>query len=162
MKKKTNKSDFLIETYKGSGIKTDGGGNKPPPPMDETVPYTDTTVRETPFIDFMLPLNPPVRVSSVYSGCTTLLSEKDNQMLLMAISSLEEAYGTKTFAIDKVAAEVYAVRGDQVTSISLQGYSQQEEQPLEGAVGFATPRNLYTQGRGNLCENRYSLPALWN
>ena len=55
--------------------------------MDETVPYTDTTVRETPFIDFMLPLNPPVRVSSVYSGRTTLLSKKDNQMLLMAIIS---------------------------------------------------------------------------
>ena len=148
-KKKTNKSDFLIETYKGSGIKTDGGGNKPPPPMDETVPYTDTTVSETPFIDFMLPLNPPVRVSLVYSGRTTLLSEKDNQMLLMAISSLEEAYGTKTFAIDKVTAEVYAVRGDQVTPIGLQGYSQQEEQPLEGAVGFApqgtsTPREEET------------------
>ena len=62
---------------------------------------------------------------------------------------MEEAYGTKTFAIDKVIAEVYAVRGDQVMPIGLQGYSQQEKQPLEGAVGFApqgtsTPREQET------------------
>ena len=48
-------------------------------------------MRETPFIDFMLPLNPPVRVSTVYAGRTTLLSERDNQMLLLKLNMLEEA-----------------------------------------------------------------------
>ena len=47
---------------------TVGGENQPPPPMEETLPYTESAIRETPFIDFMLPLNPPVRVSTVYSG----------------------------------------------------------------------------------------------
>ena len=63
--------------------------------MEETIPYVERTIRETPFVDFMLPLNPPVRVSTVYAGkWTTLLSERDNQMLLLKLDMLEEAYGT--------------------------------------------------------------------
>ena len=38
--------------------------------MELTVPYVVQTQREVPFIDFMIPLNPPVRVSTVYAGCT--------------------------------------------------------------------------------------------
>ena len=70
-------------------------------------------------------------------------------MLLLTINSLKETYGTGTFAIDKVTAEVYSVKDDQVTPIGLQGYPEQEERHLEGAVGFApqgtsTPREEET------------------
>ena len=136
-KKGSNKAEFLIKTYEDSGVKTVGGEIQSPPSMEETLPYTESTIRETPFIDFMLPLNPPIRVSTVYAGCTSLLSERDNQMLLLTINSLKETYGMGTFAIDKVTAEVYSVKDDQVTPIGLQGYPEQEERPLEGAVGFA-------------------------
>ena len=64
-------------------------------------------------------------------------------MLLLIINSLKETYGTGTFAIDKVTAEVYSVKDDQVTPIGLQGYPEQEERPLEGAIGFA-PQNAST------------------
>ena len=57
-------------------------------------------------------------------------------MLLMTINSLKETYGTGTFAIDKVTAEVYSVKDKQVVPIGLQGYPEQEKRPLEGAVGF--------------------------
>ena len=154
-RKGSNKDDFLIKTYEGSGVKTVGGKNQSPPSMEETLPYTESTIRETPFIDFMLPLNPPVRVSTVYAGHTSLLSERDNKMLLLTINSLKETYGMGTFAIDKVTAEVYSVKDDQVTPIGLQGYPEQEERPLEGAVGFApqstsTPKEEEIQLKTNV------------
>ena len=45
-----------------------------PVDMDQTVPYVDQTQREVPFIDFMIPLNPLVQVSTVYARHTALLS----------------------------------------------------------------------------------------
>ena len=89
-----------------------GGENQPSPHMEETLPYTESTIRETPFIDFMLPFDPPVRVSTVYAGHTGLLSEMDNQMLLLTMNSLKETYGMGRFAIDKVTAEVYSVKNN--------------------------------------------------
>ena len=76
-------------------------------------------------------------------------------MLLLTINSLKETYGTGTFAIDKVTAEVYSVKNDQVTPIGLQGYPEQEEGPLEGAVGFApqstsTPKEEEIQLKTNV------------
>ena len=100
-----SKDDLLIRTYKSPWVAIDKGLNKTSPAMEETIPYVERTIRETPFIDFMLPLNPPVRVSTVYAGRTTLLSERDNQMLLLKLNMLEEAYGTNIFAVDKVTAE---------------------------------------------------------
>ena len=47
---------------------------------EPTVPYIDQTLREIPFTDFFIPVNPPVRVSTVYAGRMPLLSEKDHQM----------------------------------------------------------------------------------
>ena len=137
LRKGSNRAEFLIKTYEGSSVKTVGGENQPSPHMEEMLPYTESNIRETPFIDFMLPLDPPVRVSTVYAGRTGLLSERDNQMLLLTINSLKETYGMGTFAIDKVTAEVYSVKDDRVTPIDLQGYPEQEKRPLEGAVGFA-------------------------
>ena len=67
-RKGSNKDEFLIKTYEGSRVKTVGVENQPPPHMEEMLPYTESTIRETPFIDFMLPLNPLVRVSTVYAG----------------------------------------------------------------------------------------------
>ena len=139
------KDDFLIRTYKSPWVATDKGLNKNSPAMEETIPYVERTIRETPFIDFMLPLNPPVRVSTVYAGRTTLLSERDNQMLLLKLNMLEEAYGTNIFAVDKVTAEVYSVLNDVVTPIGLQGYEEPGDVQPEGAVGFdpcstSTPR----------------------
>ena len=58
-------------------------------------------------------------------------------MLLLTINSLKETYGTSMFAIDKLTAEVYSMKDKQVTPIGLQGYTEQEKRPLEGAVGFA-------------------------
>ena len=86
---------------------------------------------------------------------TSLLSERDNQMLLLTINSLKETYGMGTFAIDKVTAEVYSVKDDQVTPIGLQGYPEQEERHLEGAVGFApqstsTPKEEEIQLKTNV------------
>ena len=114
----------------------DKGLKKNSPEMEETIPYVERTIRETPFIDFMLPLNPPVRVSTVYAGRTPLLSERDNQMLLLKLDMLEEAYGTNIFAVDKVTAEVYSVLNDVVTPIGLQGYEEPGDVQPEGAVGF--------------------------
>ena len=140
-----SKDDFLIRTYKSPQVATDKGLNKNSPAMEETIPYVERTIRETPFIDFMLPLNPPVRVSTVYAGRTTLLSERDNQMLLLKLNMLEEAYGTNIFAVDKVTAEVYSVLKDVVTPIGLQGYEEPGDVQPEGAVGLdpcstSTPR----------------------
>ena len=61
--------------------------------MEETIPFVDRTMQEMPFIEFLLSLNPPVRVSTVYAGRTPILSERDNQMLLLKLDMLEEAYG---------------------------------------------------------------------
>ena len=54
--------------------------------MELTVPYVDHTQREFPFVDFMIPLNPPVRVSTVYAGCTALLSRKRSSDVLGKVS----------------------------------------------------------------------------
>ena len=43
--------------------------------MEQTVPYIDQAQREIPFTDFIIPVNPPARVSTVYAGQTSLLSE---------------------------------------------------------------------------------------
>ena len=60
--------------------------------MELTVPYVDHTQREFPFVDFMIPLNPPVRVSTVYAGCTALLSERGHQMCLVKLVNMDELY----------------------------------------------------------------------
>ena len=44
--------------------------------MELTVSDVDCTQREFPFVDFMIPLNPPVRVSKVYAEHKALLSER--------------------------------------------------------------------------------------
>lgn len=41
--------------------------------MKYTVPYVDEFQRELPFTDFLIPINPPVQVSTVYAGHTALL-----------------------------------------------------------------------------------------
>ena len=119
--------------------------------MEETIPFVERTIRETPFIDFMLPLNPPVRVSTVYTGRTPMLSERDNQMLLLKLDMLEEAYGTNIFAVDKVTAEVYSVLNDVVTPIGLQGYEELGDVPPEGAVGF-NPGSTSTPREGEVIQ----------
>ena len=40
----------------------------PPVDMEQTVPYIDQAQRDIPFTDFIIPINPPVRVSTVYVG----------------------------------------------------------------------------------------------
>ena len=55
-------------------------GNTLQADMEQTIPYIDQTQREIPFTDFLIHVNPPVRVSTVYAGQTSLLSEKDHQM----------------------------------------------------------------------------------
>ena len=119
-----SKDDLLIRTYKSPRVTIDKGKNQTSSAMEETIPFVERTIRETPFIDFLLPLNPPVRVSTVYAGRTPLLSKRDNQMLLLKPNMLEEAYGTNIFAVDKVMAEVYSVLNDVVTPIGLQGYEE--------------------------------------
>ena len=140
-----SKDDLLIRTYKSPWVTVDKGMNQTSSAMEETIPFVERTIRETPFIDFMLPLNPPVRVSTVYTGRTPMLSERDNQMLLLKLDMLEEAYGTNIFAVDKVTAEVYSVLNDVVTPIGLQGYEELGDVLPEGAIGFdpgstSTPR----------------------
>ena len=44
--------------------------NKLQTDMEQTVPFTD----------LLIPVNPPVRVSTVYAGQMPLFSEKDHQM----------------------------------------------------------------------------------
>ena len=56
--------------------------------MKQTVPYIYQTQREIPFTDFIIPVNPPVMVSTVYTGQTLLLSEKDYQMCLVKLESV--------------------------------------------------------------------------
>ena len=120
--------------------------------MEETIPFVDRTMWETPFIDFLLPLSPPVRVSTVYTGRTPILSERDNQMLLLKLNMLEEAYGTNIFAVDKVMAEVYSVLNDVVTPIGLQGYEELGDVLPEGAVGF-DPVSTSTPQEGEVVQD---------
>ena len=110
------------------------------------------TMRETPFIDFLLPLNPPVRVSTVYTGRTPLLSKRDNQMLLLKLDMLQEAYGINIFAVDKVTAEVYSVLNDVVTPIGLQGYEEPGDVQPEGAIGF-DPGSTFTPRDGEVIQD---------
>ena len=131
-----SKDDFLIRSYKSPWVAVDKGLNKTSSAMEETIPFVERTIRETPFIDFMLPLNPPVRVSTVYAGRTPMLSERDNQMLLLKLDMLEEAYGTNIFAVDKVTAEGYSVLNDVVTPIGLQGYEELGDILPEGSSRF--------------------------
>ena len=70
--------------------------------MEQTVPYIEQTQREIPFTEFLIPINPPVRVSTVYAGQMPLLSEKDHQMCLVKLESLGELYGTAIYAVDKL------------------------------------------------------------
>ena len=71
----------------------------------------------------MIPLNPPVRISTVYAGCTALLSERGHQMCLVKLINLEETYGTRIFAVDKVTGEMYAVIEGTANRIDLQSYN---------------------------------------
>ena len=81
----------------------------------------------------MLPLNPPVRVSSVFIGKTPLLSDSNNQMCLIKLESSKEMFSTKTYAIDKVTGDVYALKlkEETIERIDLQGYVEDEEPELE-------------------------------
>ena len=140
-----SKDAFLIRTFKSPRVAVGKGMNQTSSAMEETIPFVEKTMRETPFIDFLLPLNPPVRVSTVYAGRTPLSSKRDNQMLLLKLDMLEEAYGTNIFAVDEVMAEVYSVLNDVITPIGLQGYEELGDVPPEEAVGFdpgstSTPR----------------------
>ena len=105
--------------------------------MELTVPYVDHTQREFPFVLFMIPLNPPVRVSTVYAGHTALMSKRGHQMCLVTLINLEEMYGTKIFTVDKVTGKMYAVIEGAVNRIDLQAYTDHGmEGPLESG-GFA-------------------------
>ena len=111
--------------------------------MEMTVPYVDHTQREFPFVDFMIPLNPPVRVSTVYAGRTASLSKRGHQMCLVKLVNLDELYGTKIFAVDKITGEIYAVIEGAVNRINLQAYTDDGmEGPLESG-GF-TPTDTST------------------
>ena len=113
------------------------------PDMEQTVPYVDQTQREDPFIDFFIPVNPPVQVSTVFTGKTSLLSDEDNQMCLVKLENLREFYGTNIYAVDKVTGQMYAVKQNAATKIGLQAYVDEEPTVLEGAVGF-TPKETST------------------
>ena len=91
----------------------------------------------------MIPLNPPVRVRTVYAGCTVLLSERGHQMCLVKLANMDELYGTEMFAVDKVTGEMYAVVGEAANKIDLQAYTDEEMKDSPGAVGF-TPVNTST------------------
>ena len=115
--------------------------------MELTVPYVDQTQRDVPFIDLMIPLNPLVRVSTVYAGHTVLLSERGHQMCLVKLANMDELYGTEMFAVDKVTREMYAVVGGAVNKIDLQAYTDEEMKDSPGAVGFtpvdtSTPKDV--------------------
>lgn len=68
--------------------------------MEDTIPYTDQTSGDVPFIYFLLQMNPPIGVSSVYIGKRPLLSENNNQMYLIKLEMLKEMFGTKIYPID--------------------------------------------------------------
>ena len=73
----------------------------------------------------MIPLNPPVRVSTVYAGRTALLSERNHQMCLVKLANMLELYGTEIFAVDKVTGEMYTVIDGMVSKIDLQAYLEE-------------------------------------
>ena len=110
--------------------------------MESTVPYVDHTQREFPFVDFMIPLNPPVRVSTVYAGRTALLSKRGHQMCLVKLINLEEMYGTKIFTVDNVTGEMYTVIEGVANKTDFQAYIDHGmEGPLESG-GFAPTDTL--------------------
>ena len=111
--------------------------------MELTVPYVDHTQRDIPFVDFMIPLNLPVIVNTVYAGHTSLLSERGHQMCLVKLVNMDELYGTEIFAVDKVTGEMYAVLEGAVNRINLHACIDDGiEDPLE-SVEF-TPTDTST------------------
>ena len=129
--------------------------------MEQTVPYVDQTQWETPFVDFFIPVNPPVRVSTVSAGRISLLSEKDNQIFLVKLENLAELYGTTMYAVDKITGEMYTVVKDSAKRINLQAYVEEEPTELEGAVGFtpqdaSTPKNPEVQGKSKSLNSKPS------
>ena len=108
-----------------------------PAEMELTVPYVDCTQHDMPFINFMIPLNPPVRVSTVYAGHTALLSERNHQMCLVKLANMLELYGTEIFAVDKVTGEMYTVIDGMVSKIDLQAYLDEEVEDVQGVIKFA-------------------------
>ena len=105
--------------------------------------------QEDPFIDFFIPINPPIRVSMVFAGKTSLLSDEDNQMFLVKLENLREFYRTNIYVVDKVMGQMYAVKQNAATKIGLQAYVDEEPTVLEGAVGF-TPKETSTPKDANL------------
>ena len=99
--------------------------------------------QEDPFIDFFIPINPPIRVSMVFAGKTSLLSDEDNQMCLVKLENLREFYRTNIYVVDKVMGQMYAVKQNAATKIGLQAYVDEEPTVLEGTVGF-TPKETST------------------
>ena len=123
-----------------------------PVEMELTVPYVDHTRKDIPFIDFMIPLNPPVMVSTVYAECTALLSKRNHHMCLVKLANMFEIYGTEIFAVDKVTGEMYTVIDGTMSKIDLQAYLEDEMEDTQGVIGFAptntsTPKDVEMPGR---------------
>ena len=117
--------------------------------MEQTVPYIDKTQRDVPFIDFMIPVNPPVRVSTVYARQTALLSERDHQMCLVKLANLGDLYGTEIFAVDKVTGEMYAVIDGAAKSIDLQATCRRGNRGIRGSCWVYAYRYLNSQRYGS-------------
>ena len=111
--------------------------------------------------DFMIPLNPPVWVSTVYARHTALLSERDHQMCLVKLVTLEDMYGTKIFAVDQVTGEIYTVIEEATKKIDLQVYIDEEMGNVEEAIGFiptdtSTPKDVEIPGKSQSQSSRPS------
>ena len=82
-------------------------------------------------------------MSTLYAGCTALLSERNHQMCLVKLADLFDLYGTQIFAIDKITGEMYAVKERVVSKIDLQVYVDEGVEETPGAISFA-PTNTST------------------
>ena len=82
-------------------------------------------------------------------------------MCLVILVNLDDLYGTKIYAIDKVTGEMYAVIEGVVKKIDLQAYIDEEMRDVEEAVGFtptdtSTPKDVAVPGKSQSQGNRPS------
>ena len=82
-------------------------------------------------------------------------------MCLVKLVNLDDLYGTKIFAVDKVTGEMYAVIEGAAKTIDLQAYIDKEMEDVEEAVGFTptdtlTPKDVEVPGKS---QSQVSRPS---
>ena len=107
--------------------------------MDITTPDHDVYYGIYP--DFQLPLPDRLRISDLFAGNTSLVSNTNSPMSILRIPSLKKMYGTTNFAIDRSTGQLYKIGDLDVTPINLFGGIPDEDLHEQATESMRTPLN---------------------